>query len=114
MRRRLAASSERRVVAIAAAVALLACACAGAPATEAREPSNAARLVLECEVDDAAVWVDGSYVGEVGHLRSGFPVELGTRRVEMRHDRYHTYYARIALEPHERVDLQVYLAPQLP
>jgi hypothetical protein len=89
-------------------------ACAGADVAPDREPGQAARLLLDCEVADASVWIDDRYVGEVRHLRSGVSVAPGTRRIEVRHDHYHTYYARIAFEPLERKRLEVHLARELP
>ena len=101
------------LVAATLLVATLA-ACAGAAGPGAREPSQTALVLLDCEVADASVWVDDRYLGEIGPLSGGVALAPGTRRIEVRHDRYHTYYARIALDPHERKTLQVHLAPELP
>jgi hypothetical protein len=111
--RRRATSTDRLRLALAALTLVLG-ACAGADVIGPREPSQAARLILDCEVADASVWIDDRYVGEVGLLGEGVAVAPGMRRIEVRHDHYHTFYARIAFEPHERKRLEVYLARELP
>lgn len=100
-------------LALALAVAALAGSCAGAPGSAAREPSETARLVLDCDVEDAEVWIDGHYIGAIARLRGGIDLAPGPRRIEVRHERYHTFYTRIALEPHERRDVNVHLAREL-
>jgi hypothetical protein len=113
VRRPRAISTDGARLAALAALALLLCACAGAGVVDDGEPSQAARLVLDCDVGDASVWIDGRYIGEVGHLEGGIPLSPGTRRVEVRHDHFHTYYERITLEPHERKRVEVHLAREL-
>jgi len=64
-------------------------------------------------VPDAALWIDGSYVGTLGLLRGGVAVEPGPHRVEIRHDDYFSHYAEITLASRERKRFQIELAPVL-
>lgn len=101
------------LAAVASVLALALGACAGADVVGPREASERAQLVIDCEVEDASVWVDGRYLGPIGALGGGVMLSPGTRRVEIRHDDYHTHYARITLEPQEQRHVEVHLAPEL-
>jgi hypothetical protein len=64
-------------------------------------------------ITDAALWVDGRYVGTLEALRGGVAVEPGRHRVEIRHDDYLSYYAELTLSDGQRQRLTVELAPIL-
>jgi hypothetical protein len=70
-------------------------------------------LVIDCEVADAALWIDEGFVAEIREARGGIRMPPGSHRVEIRHDRYHAYYGEIALEPGERRVVTVELAERL-
>jgi hypothetical protein len=71
-------------------------------------------VVVHSELADAALWLDGRYIGPLGSLRGGVAVAPGPHRVEVRHDEYFSYYAEIELGPRERRTIEVQLAPILP
>jgi hypothetical protein len=64
-------------------------------------------------IRDAALWVDGRYVGTLEALRGGVAVEPGPHRFEIRHDDYFSYYAELTLAPRQRRRLTVDLSPVL-
>lgn len=94
---------------LALILALAACGARGAPATD-----DDAVVLVRSSVPDAALWVDGRYVGPVGSLRGGVAVEPGVHRIEIRHDAHFSHYAELELAPRERRTLEVELAPILP
>lgn len=97
-------------VSVALAVALVAsCGPSARPAGRAANP-DAARLILTCPVADADVWVDGRYIAPCGALGRGLRLEPGERRLEVRHDDHHAFYAILDLAPRERRALTVDLA----
>jgi len=63
---------------------------------------------------DAAVWVNGRYIGLVADLPDGIALSPGTHRVELRHDAHHTRYLELTVEARERRDLAIDLALILP
>lgn len=98
-----------RAAALLLVGALAGCGPRGAPATD-----DDAIVVVRSEVDDAALWVDGRYIGPVGSLQGGVAVEPGLHRIELRHDDYFSYYQELELAAKERRKLVVELAPVLP
>jgi len=100
---------------IAAAMAALLAGChGGAPRDPSRPAADDAIVKLAVDVDDAALWVDGRFVGPVGGLRGGVALAPGKHRIELRHDDYWSHYAELDLVPRQRVTLDVDLAPVLP
>ena len=65
-------------------------------------------------VPDAALWVDGIFVGSVADLRRGFAIQPGRHRVELHHDAYWSHYQVLDLGPAQRLKLTIELAPTLP
>jgi hypothetical protein len=65
-------------------------------------------------ITDAALWVDGRFVGTLDALRGGVAVEPGAHRFEIRHDDYVSHYAELTLADRQRERLTVELAPVLP
>ncbi len=99
------------LVALLGLTALVAC---GPPSPATAPEAPQAGLFVAGDVPDASVWVDGRYVGSVEQLEEGVSVAAGARRIEVRHDDYHTFYERLELKPGERRRLRVHLAPELP
>jgi hypothetical protein len=71
-------------------------------------------LLIECDVGDAAVWVNDHQVGLIADLAGGVVLAPGMHRLEIRHDHYHTHYAELSLAARARVHLPVRLAAILP
>jgi len=68
---------------------------------------------LQCDVDDAEVWVDGRYFREVSELKRAFRLRAGDHRIEIRHDAYHSMYYELSVGAGTRHTLQVELAKRL-
>jgi hypothetical protein len=86
--------------------------CAGAPTP--RMSPNDAVVYLTSNVDDAAVYVDGRYVGSIKLVKAGIAVDPGKHRVELRLDDYFSRYAELDLKRAEKKKLDLDLAPVLP
>ena len=71
-------------------------------------------VTFDTDVKEAAVWVDGTFVGGMEALRAGVAVHAGTHRFEIRHDDFFPYYAELQLRSGERRRLRIDLAPVLP
>jgi hypothetical protein len=71
-------------------------------------------ILIAAEVPDAELWVDDRFVGHVRSLRGGVALRPGTHRIELRHDRYHTHYQILTVEPRERRTVTVDMAEVLP
>ena len=71
-------------------------------------------FVVKSNVPDAAIFVDGRFIGPVGVLKGGVAVVPGHHRVELRHDDYFSRYVELDLKRADRKRLQVDLAPVLP
>jgi len=97
--------------ALVLAVLLLA-GCPGARSGE-RGRDNAV-VILRCDVPDAALWLDGRYIQEIGAMKGGISVHPGRHRIEIRHDEHFSYYSELELAPKERRIVDVDLAPILP
>lgn len=103
------------LVSAAAAVALIgALGGCRALAPNGPEPPPTARLYVETNAGDAAVWLDDDYVGHAAQFADGATVEAGARRLELRHDDYHNFYERLELEPDDKERVRAHLAPRLP
>lgn len=103
------------VALLALSVAALATACSGAgPDAPSRVDSDDAVVIVQCNVSDAELWVDDRFIAEVGRLRRGIALGPGDHRLELRHDRYHTHYAEISVQPRERRTIAVELVEALP
>ena len=93
----------------------LAVACGGSQ----RVPSGAverndAVIVIECDVADAVVWVNGREVRQIRDLSGGLALSPGDHRLEIRHDDFHTSYLELTLAARERREVHIDLAPVLP
>lgn len=103
----------RAVPGAALALALAAC-----PRPHADDPTRVdaddAIVFVTAPVADAALWVDGIFVGPVGDLRRGFAIEPGKHRLELHHDAYFSHYQELDLAPAQRLRLTIELAPVLP
>ncbi len=99
------------LVALLGLVALLATGCPGAGG-QTRRGAGDAVIQFDCPVADAEVWLDGRYL--VDALRRGISVAPGTYRIEVRHDRYHSFYTEVTVHKGERRVVEVRLAEILP
>jgi hypothetical protein len=88
---------------------LLLVSCSGA-APHPAPPGTVLRF--DTPARDAELWIDGVYV-EQG-VANGVRLKPGAHQVEIRHDRYHTWYAEITLAAGEQRTLAVDLAEILP
>ena len=91
---------------------LLAAACSG-PARTVSEPArDDAIITFDCAVADAEVWVNERFYAD--GLKRGIAVSAGSYRIEVRHDRYHTFYLELTVKARERRPVTVELAEILP
>jgi hypothetical protein len=84
--------------------------CSGTPAHTDGDAGTVLRF--KSPARDAELWVDGVYV-EQG-VANGVRLKPGPHQIEIRHDRYHTWYGDIRLAPGEQRTLVVDLAEILP
>ncbi len=92
------------------ALALAPAGCSGTPPHTDR--SDQAVVRFQTPVRDAELWFDGIYYAD--GLRKGLQVAPGTHRIEIRHDRYHTWYAEVTVARGEQKTVAVDLAEILP
>jgi hypothetical protein len=85
----------------------------GACGGRAAPAAAPAVLVVDCAVDDAALWIDERFVAEIAQARGGVRLPAGRHRVEVRHDAYHAFLGEVALRPGQRRTLPVPLAERL-
>ncbi len=71
-------------------------------------------IVYVDAVADAAVWIDGVYVGAIADVARGLALEPGHHRLELHHDAYFSHYQALDLTPAQRLRLPIELAPILP
>jgi hypothetical protein len=92
----------RAWAAFALAVASAAC----ASTAQVRRPDAA--LAVECDVAEARVYVDDTFVGRADELAlRPAPVHAGARRVEVRADGYFSAFRDVAIAPGERARMRV-------
>ncbi len=86
------------------------------PAARAAAPTAVSRAVLlvRCPVPDALLVIDEQPIAELRALPGGVRLAAGRHRLELRHDRYHTRYAEVALAAGETRTLELTLAEALP
>jgi hypothetical protein len=87
-------------------------ACGHAPAS--RISADDAIFYVKTNVADAAVYVDGHYIGTSRYVGKGIAVNPGRHRLELRHDDYFSRYVQLELKRAERKNLDLTLAPILP
>jgi len=92
---------------------LLATACGGLT-VNTKTPSNDAVIHFNSSVQDAEVWVNGVFVRRIRELKTGMALSPGAHRIQVKHDRYHTYYLELTVEKRERRTIPVKLAEILP
>jgi hypothetical protein len=95
------------------AVALLLLAGCPRPHTGGGDEGDAI-VIFHADVPEAALWVDGRYIGPIGSLKGGVQLSPGPHRFELRDDAHFSHYAELVLEPRDRKVLEVHLAPILP
>lgn len=71
-------------------------------------------VVLQSNVRDAQVYVDGRFIASLDALRGGVAVEPGTHRVELRHEDYFSSYLELRVARAERKKIRVDMAEILP
>ncbi|MBK9032758.1 MAG: hypothetical protein IPL61_16065 [Myxococcales bacterium] len=101
-----------RVAALALVIAVGGCG-RGPVAHPGRVDGDDAIVYVDAVVD-AALWVDGIYVGAVADVARGIALEPGPHRLELHHDGYWSHYQELALTPAQRLRLPIELAPVLP
>lgn len=101
------------LVVLAAGIALATMAACG-PRSADQRGQNQAVLIIECQVADAAVWVDGRYIAEVRDLPNGLAMPPGRHQIQVRSDHHFAHYREIELAPRQRLRIQVTLAERLP
>lgn len=106
--------SRRCAAMLVAAVALAAVACGGKAHPTSQVDPDDAIIVFHSEVEDAALWVNGRFVAQLGVLQKGVALSPGTHRIEIRHDDYHTRYIELTVGKRERRTIDVEMAPILP
>ncbi len=79
-----------------------------------KTPRDDAVLHFKTSVKDAEVFVNGVFVRRISELSAGMALSPGTHRIEVRHDRYHTFYIELTVEKRERRTIPVKLAQRLP
>ena len=100
---------------VAAVLALALAACAKPPVDNpGRVDADDAIVYLTVAVPDAALWLDGVFVGPVADLRRGFAIQPGAHRLELHHDASWSHYQVLDLAPAQRLKLTIELAPTLP
>lgn len=86
----------------------------GGRATTPRVSASDAVVRFRGAVADAALWVDGRFIGALGELRGGVAVAPGAHRFEVRHEAYFVEYRELDLAAGQRVTVDLELAPLLP
>jgi hypothetical protein len=93
---------------------VIAVGCGGRQGSGAAHPDDAV-VVFDCPIRDASVWVNGRYIEPIRDLSAGIALAPGKSHfIEVKHDRYHTFYAELSLQKRERRTLIVRLAEILP
>jgi hypothetical protein len=96
------------------ALALAALAACGPKPPPRTATGDDAIVVITSNRADAALYVDGRFVGPLSVLRRGIAVEPGKHRVELRRDEYFSSYAEIDVSRAEKRTLELRMAPMLP
>jgi hypothetical protein len=89
-------------------------ACGGRQHGAGEVTADDAVFVVKSNVPEAAIFVDGRFIGPVGVLKGGVAVVPGHHRVELRHDDYFSRYVELDMKRAERKKLELDLAPVLP
>lgn len=76
--------------------------------------SDDAIVLVQSNVRDAQVFVDGRFVASLDALRGGIALEPGAHRLELRHEEYFSSYVELELGRAERKKIAVQLAAILP
>jgi hypothetical protein len=88
-------------------------ACGPKPSPNGVTPNDAV-IVVQSNVGDAQVYLDGRFVGPLGVIRGGIAVDPGKHRLELRHDDYFSRYLELDLRRAEHKKLAIEMAPVLP
>ena len=101
-------------VALALAVAATTTSCGPKPDPVTGVTAAAAVLYVRTNLSDAALVLDGHFVGRVGLLRGGVAVAPGIHHLELRHDDYFSTYLEVTLARAEHRKVAMELLPILP
>ncbi len=83
--------------------------CGSAPAS-AMKPRPLLGLHIQCQPNDAQIFVDDRYMGAVKGLdKDLLKLSPGTHRIEIRRDGYFAHFAEVSLEKGVRQRLEVKL-----
>lgn len=110
------ALGRARALAFAAGLVLGLAALGCGARTQARRGASPddAIVHIQCNEPEAELWVNERFIGPVGALGGGVALSPGSYRVEVRHQRYHTFYAPLTVQARERRTLEAVLAEALP
>jgi hypothetical protein len=100
--------SRRRFMHSIAVTAIALAGCATGSGLE-----NAAFLKIDCNVPEAAVWIDDRLAGRVAEYREPRPMMAGFRRLEIRHPGHFTYFREISSRPGDTVHVRAELRAEL-
>lgn len=96
---------------LVAVVGLTAC----GPRVAATGPAAGdAIVVIQSNVRDAQVYLDGRFIAPLDALAGGIAVAPGAHRLELRHDDYFSSYLELALARAERRRIAMEMAAILP
>jgi hypothetical protein len=109
---RLSAFRTVRAAALAGALAASLAACGGA--SRGGPASRDAVVLIDCNVPDASLFVDGRFLAPVSLVRGGIALSPGVHRLELRHDAYLGRFLELTLGPAERRRVDAQLFPILP
>lgn len=85
--------------------------CGGSTSSTAKV-SRYARLVIQCEVAEAEIWLNSRYYKTASEITQGARLRAGSYRIEVRHSDFHSMYYEIKLAAAETRTLAVELAPR--
>jgi hypothetical protein len=93
------------------ALLLALAACSGTP-QHPDDPTGGTVLRFKGAPADGELWLDGVFIDN--GLKNGVRIAPGAHQIEIRHDRYHTWYGELTLKEGEQRTLAVELAEILP
>jgi hypothetical protein len=92
----------------------LGCGPRGPNSTTLGADEDDAVVIIRCPVASAAVWLDGLFVGELADISAGIAMEAGAHQLELRHDDHVSVYRELTVQPRERQQMVLEMAPRLP
>lgn len=88
--------------------------CGHGPTVTRTDDDAIITLAWAPEIPDAALWVNGRYIAQLGQLKGGISLSAGTHRLEVRHDDYFPQFVELTVAAREQRRLVIELAPVLP